>query len=78
MSKNNWLDAPTVSGVYWAWRDRGTNAAPSLCKVNIVGPDDWRVTFLSGVSTYRFTSGQGWVWKPQVAPAPPGRRKAVA
>jgi hypothetical protein len=70
-----WLDAPTVSGIYWAYRQKGTNNRPSACKVTLLAAGEWKATFLGGVETYRFKMGQGWQW--QLAAVPDAPRKVV-
>jgi hypothetical protein len=77
MDMTDWMSAPTVAGLYWAWREgRTKDGKPSICKVNILDRDCWTATFMSGNQTYKYREGQGWYWKLADAPTPP--RKAVA
>jgi hypothetical protein len=71
-----WLDAPKVSGLYWAYAEGKSEGKPSLCRVTVISPERWNVTFLGSVvpSTYSFSRGRGWLWRPCPAPSVPKRR----
>lgn len=72
MDMTDWMTAPTVGGLYWAYRKgKQKDDRPSICKVNMLSPDCWTAVFMSGTQTYKFRSGQGWYWKPAEAPTPP-------
>lgn len=73
-----WLNAPTGNGLYWAYADDSRNKhGPSMCKVSLKEGGSWTATFISGMRTYTFADGKGWLWQPVKKPAIPRGRSAT-
>ena len=72
MALKNWKDRPSSgSGLYWAYSTKKPKDKPSMRKVKILDVGIWAVTFISGVETYTFKHGDGWLWKKTSIPRVP-------
>lgn len=74
----NWMSAPTVNGLYWAYKEGRTNEGPTVCDVKLAEMGRWRVKFVTGRDTYTFEEGRGWLWKLAAAPDAPAKKAVRA